>query len=98
MTGPEMADGTTPAELPNVPDHLAGALREFRTGRSDSTGDPELEALRAAILLEEIGGFFGIAVGDSIEEGFGFVGHCKGKEQGGGQLRGDFTRAPCGPR
>ena len=55
MTGPEMADGTTPAELPNVPDHLAGALREFHAGRSDSTGDPELEALRAAILLEEIG-------------------------------------------
>ena len=55
MTGQETPDGATPAELSSLPDHLAGALREFRTGRSDSTGDPELEALRAAILLEEIG-------------------------------------------
>lgn len=54
-----MNDQTSPlpaleAQLPALPDHVSTSLHEFRATRPDEAGDPQLEAVRAAILIEEV--------------------------------------------
>lgn len=45
---------TSPELPPVLPEHVGTALRTFVAARTDTVADPQLEAVRAAILIEEV--------------------------------------------